>query len=86
MEIGSVSVVVSDIKKVECVVVEGETPRISGIGVTYTVIDMMGTNGEMATAEFVLQPPARRLFVGRYVDRAELRLSNLRELEGWPLR
>lgn len=84
--IDSVPLVVSDIKKAECVVVEGETPRMSGIGVTYTAVDMMGANGEMATAEFVVQPSARRLFLGRYIDRAELRLSNLRELEGWPPR
>ncbi len=84
--IESVSLVVSDVKKTECIVVEGETPRMSVLRSSYTAIDFMGNNGEIATVEFVEHPPARRVFVGRYVAFTELRVSNLRELEGWSRR
>lgn len=84
--IKSAPFVLSDIKRVECVVVEGETPRMSPLGEEFTVADFMGDNGELATAEAVTNPPRRRLFIGRYVGFEELRLENLRELEGWPRR
>ncbi len=86
VEISSVPFVVSDIKKAESIVVEGEMPRMSPLGTFFTAIDMMGPSGEIATAEFIPQPPARRAFVGRYVGFTDLRLSNLRELQGWPRR
>jgi hypothetical protein len=81
--INSVPFVLSDIKRVECVGMEGETPRMSPPGENYTVVDFMGDDGEIATAEALLHPPLRRLFVGRYVRSEELRLENLREVEGW---
>jgi hypothetical protein len=81
--INSVHLLVSDIKKSECVVVEGETPRMSSLGTHYTAIDFMGTGGEIATAEFMAQPSAQRIFLGQYVTMADLRLTNLREIAGW---
>ena len=86
IKINSELFVLSDIKRVECVVVEGETPRMSPLGEDFTVVDFMGNKGEIATAEAVPNPPKRRLFIGRYVEFEELRLGNLRELEGWPRR
>ena len=86
MEVDSIPLTVSDIKRAECIVVEGETPRLSSIGTPSTAIDFMGPNGEIATAEFVARPPARRLFLGKYVRISDLRLANLRELEGWQFR
>ncbi len=86
IEIDSLPLTVSDIKRAECIVVEGETPRISSLGTPWTAIDFMGPNGEIATAEFVAQPSAHRLFFGNYVRISDLRMTNLRELEGWQLR
>ena len=81
--VDSVPLVVSDIKKAEYIVIEGETPRMSSLGTYYTAIDFMGTGGEIATAEFIAQPSAQRLFLGKYVTMTDLRLTNLREIEGW---
>ncbi len=86
VEISSIPLVVSDIKKTECIVVEGETPRVSVLGSPFTAIDFMGRNGEIATSEFIAQPPAHRLFLGNYVRASDLRLGNLREIDGWQRR
>ncbi len=77
---------VTDVKKATCIVVEGETPRLSMPGRTYTAIDMMNFDGAIATVEFSVENPKGNIFIGRYVSFSDLRFANLRELEGWSLR
>lgn len=80
-----VSMAVSDLKKADCIVVEGETPRLFMAGRRSASVDLMGSDGSIATIEFVGYPRPWRLFTGRYVSFSDLRFTGLRELEGWSL-
>ena len=72
---------VDDIKKVTCEGSSGELP-VKGIkGRKLTSVDLTG-EGE-TFANVIFSDDGTEVYVGRYVDSEELKLSNLREIDGW---
>jgi hypothetical protein len=72
---------VEDIKKVTCSASEGELPVRSPQGRISTSIDLSGPSHQFANFDF--GPDENRFFLGKYVDFDGLRLTNLREIDGW---
>lgn len=72
---------VADIKQASCIGSEGELPFAAPQGRSATTIDLLSASAGFAGLE--LGETGRRFFLGRYSGFATLRLSNLREIEGW---
>lgn len=75
---------VVDIKDATCIGSEGELPFIAPKGRKTRSIDLLGAHGEFASIEIEHKMQGNtRLYVGNYVAWDDLKLSHLRELEGW---
>lgn len=72
---------VVDIKNALCIGSEGEMPFVAPWGRRTISIDLLGPDGEFGCIEVMGQET--RVFMGHYVDWADLRCERLRELEGW---
>ncbi len=72
---------VTDVKKVSCQGAEGELTEAFVAGEAVLSIDLRGTGLEFATVEF--RHAGIKAFVGRFVEFADCRFSNLRRLDGW---
>lgn len=72
---------VTDIKEAACVGAEGELPFPAPAGRTATYFDMLDPLGGFAGLEADVEGVA--LYRGAYVGFDQLRLRNLRALEGW---
>lgn len=81
VRIGKVKFVVDDIKEVVCAGSEGELPFPAPQGRKAISIDLSGPSKEYACIEYA--DDETRLSLGQYVEFAELRLSFLRQLDGW---
>ncbi len=75
--------IVTDVKDASCVGSEGELPFSAPLGHAIRSIDLMGREGRCAS----IQKDGNdiQLFAGRYASLANLRATNLRAFEGWPM-
>ncbi|MDA8083495.1 MAG: DUF4178 domain-containing protein [Nitrospiraceae bacterium] len=71
---------VDDIKETSCVGSEGELPFRGISGRKSVSVDLSNNAGEFANIEYP-EGEEPRLYIGRYMDFANLELSNLRDLE-----
>jgi len=72
---------VQNVETARCVAGEGELPfRVAG-GYEAPVADLLGDQASFATLDYSEESPL--VFVGEYVEFDDLRLSNLREFDGW---
>lgn len=72
---------VTDVKKVICLGAEGELAAGLTLNAPMLSIDLHGPAFELATIEVADRTIS--LFMGRYVEFAECRFTNLRALSGW---
>ena len=79
--IGKDSYRVDDIKDVVCEISEGELPFAAPHGRQSTSVDLSAPGKRFGCLEYAAD--GVRLSLGRYVDFAELKLSYLRQLDGW---
>lgn len=79
--IGGRNFVVTDIKQVRCEGAEGELAGISTLDGDVLSVDLRGPGLEFATVEY--RSGAVALYVGRFVEFADCRFSNLRRIAGW---
>ncbi len=70
-----------DMREVECIGSEGELPFFAAQGRRSFSVDLSGPEGEFASIEYAAAET--RIYIGRYVEFDELKLKNLRELDGW---
>lgn len=82
VELGSQGVfVVEDMRKVECLLSEGELPVNAVRGRKSLSVDLTAPGCRMATIEYA--ESETRVFAGRYQDFDDFRFSNLRFIHGW---
>ncbi|MBU6153352.1 MAG: DUF4178 domain-containing protein [Bdellovibrionales bacterium] len=72
---------VDDIKEATCAGSEGELPMKCPKGRVSTSVDLSREGGEFACIDY--SEDGVRLFTGKYVDLDELKLTGLREIDGW---
>ncbi|MCX6117704.1 MAG: DUF4178 domain-containing protein [Proteobacteria bacterium] len=72
---------VTDIKKAECIGVEGELPFVGTKGRKGTFYDLSGFKNEFLTFEET--EAGSNLFRGQKIDFDNLKLSTLRYIDGW---
>ena len=72
---------VSDIKDVTCVGSQGELSVKSLMGRKSLSVDLRGAGQRFANIDYCQD--GDRIFLGSYCEVDSLRLSNLRELDGW---
>ncbi len=72
---------VTDLEKAYCVAGQGELPFQIGAGFESPAADLAGTGREFASLDYSDTPPL--VFLGEYVEFNELRLTGLREIDGW---
>ncbi|MEI6668510.1 MAG: DUF4178 domain-containing protein [Acidobacteriota bacterium] len=72
---------VTDSERGTCVAGEGELPFVIGGGYEAPVADLTGPDALFATLDYSEDPPL--VFLGAYVDFDTLRLSGLRQIDGW---
>jgi uncharacterized protein DUF4178 len=72
---------VRDLESALCIGGEGELPFRVGPGYETSVVDLLGEDNQFATIDYSETPPL--IFVGEYVEFDALRLSGLREFDGW---
>lgn len=72
---------VDDIKEATCVGSEGELPMKAAAGRKSTSVDLSGPGDEFACIDYA--EDGARLYVGEYVEFDELRMSPLRQIDGW---
>lgn len=72
---------VEDVKEVTCLGSEGELPVQSVQGRQSISVDLVGENKKFAC--LVFSPEGNQIFLGRYVELDELKMTNLREFDGW---
>jgi hypothetical protein len=72
---------VTDIKEATCVGSEGELPFQGPKGRTSTSVDLIGSEGHFACIDY--SDDGVRLYVGSYVEFDDLKLTSLREIDGW---
>ena len=79
--IGGRSFSVTDVKQVTCQGAEGELAGIPPIEGDVLSVDLHGAGLEFATVEF--RGDAVTPYVGRFVEFADCRFTNLRRIDGW---
>ncbi len=72
---------VKDLQKARCISGEGELPFEVRGGYEAPVADLVGPGARFGTIDYSEEPPL--VFVGEHVEFDELKLTNLREIEGW---
>ena len=72
---------VEDLQQAYCIAGEGELPFRVGAGYKAPVADLQGPGRTFATLDYSEDKPL--VFLGEYVEFAELGLSNLRAFDGW---
>jgi hypothetical protein len=72
---------VTDVERGVCVAGEGELPFVIGGGYEAPVADLTGAGSACATLDYSEDPPI--VFLGAYVEFDDLRLSGLRQIDGW---
>jgi hypothetical protein len=72
---------VRDLQSALCIGGEGELPFRVGPGYEAPVADLLGEENRFATIDYSELPPL--VFLGEYVEFDQLRLSGLREFDGW---
>jgi hypothetical protein len=72
---------IDDIRKATCVGSEGELPFPAPRGRASLSVDLSGPEATFANVEYA--DDGTRFYLGKYVEFDELKLSNLRELDGW---
>jgi hypothetical protein len=72
---------VRDLQEAYCVGGEGELPFEVGPGYAAPVADLGGDQDRFATIDYSEEPPL--VFIGEYVEFDQLRLTGLREFDGW---
>ena len=75
--------IVTDIKEAACAGSEGELPFSAPRGLTIRSIDLTGRTGRCASIQ--KDRGTVSLYTGHYATLAELRATNLRAFEGWPM-
>jgi len=78
---GELSYVVTHLTRVRYVGFEGELPFRTTEREEFATADLRTHDAHFATIDYSEQPPL--LFLGRFVSFEELKMSNLREFEGW---
>ncbi len=81
VRIGGRSYSVDDIKRPTCAGSEGELPFPALVGRQSVSIDCSGPGETFASLDY--SEDGVQAYAGRYVDFADLKLSNLRKLDGW---
>lgn len=81
--IDRVRYIVTDIKDASCVASEGELPFSAPAGLTIRSVDLMAADGHCASLQ--KESGDVTVYTGRYVDLAELRATNLRTFDDWPM-
>ena len=84
LNISDASYTVRDIKNARCLGVEGELPRIAYPSREYEMYDLVAPGARFASIE-IDSDGSFHVFTGFYVQFADLKFSNLRELPGWKL-
>ncbi|MDB5708302.1 MAG: rane protein [Sphingomonas bacterium] len=74
---------VTDVKEASCAGSEGELPFSAPLGLTIRSVDLMGRDGRCASIQ--KDRGEVSLYTGHYATLAELRFTNLRAFEGWPM-
>jgi len=72
---------INDVEQGTCTGGEGELPFVIGAGYAAPVADLVGAGTSCATLDYSEDPPL--VFLGNYVEFDELRLSGLRQVDGW---
>jgi hypothetical protein len=72
-----------DTKIASCIALEGELPKFIARHEQRVCIDMSSRQSRCITAEIDSERDTLRVFTGEYVSFQDLRVSHLRELEGW---
>lgn len=72
---------VADLETALCIGGEGELPFQVGPGYRAPVADLTGEDNTFATIDYSEDPPL--VFLGEYVEFNQLRLTGLREIDGW---
>jgi hypothetical protein len=72
---------VVDVKQATCIGSEGELPFRAPQGRKTLSVDLEGEKEAFASVE--VEGDTRRIYVGSYVDWADLKCSNFRKYEGW---
>jgi uncharacterized protein DUF4178 len=72
---------VRDLQSALCIGCEGELPFRVGPGYKAPVADLLGAENQFATIDYSEMPPL--VFLGEYVEFEQLRLSGLRQFDGW---
>lgn len=72
---------IEDIREVSCIGSQGELPVKSIKGRQSTSVDLVGKDGKFGNIDYALDE--NRLFFGRYLEFEDLKLMNLREIDGW---
>jgi ribosomal protein S27E len=73
--------IVSDAREVVCIAAEGELPFTAPAGWTIFSVDFRSASGRCASLQ--RDGATADFYDGRYVTLAELKPTNLRDLEGW---
>jgi len=81
LEIDGERFTVSDARNVTCIAAEGELPFKAPAGWTVYSVDLRSRDG--ACANLQRDGDETDFYVGRYVELAELKPQNLRQIEGW---
>lgn len=72
---------VTDVKQVSCQGAEGELAEVFAPGEEVLCVDLKGSGLEFATVEY--RRASVKAYVGRFVEFADCRFANLRQLDGW---
>ncbi|MEG3145434.1 DUF4178 domain-containing protein [Sphingomonas sp. RT2P30] len=75
--------VVTDVKEAVCAGSAGELPFSAPLGLTIRSIDLMARDGRCASIQ--KDRGEVTAYSGRYASLADLRASNLRSFDGWPM-
>lgn len=72
---------INDIRAVSCVGSQGELPVKSVKGRQSTSVDLVAKDEKFGNIDYAVDE--NRLFFGRYVEFEDLKLMDLREIDGW---
>ena len=74
---------VADIKEVTCAYSAGELPFVAQQGAKHTAVDLLGSNNWFGSIEY--RESGVSFYCGKYLTFDELKLENVRTLDGWEL-